>query len=71
MPVLLGIPLWAWLTGGAVVMGGSAVVIDQTGDTLDSATGAIDSSTRLASVLILGGVLYGSYRLALTAGAIK
>lgn len=65
----LGIPLWVWITGGAV--GGAAVVVDQTGDTLESAAVALDSTTRLAKVALVGGVLYASYRVAQSAGVLK
>lgn len=57
---LLGIPLWAWLTGGAVV--GTAVVIDQAGDTAQQMGDAAEKSTDLVKWAAIGGAIFVAYK---------
>ena len=69
MPLLAAIPLWAWLTGGAIV--GAAVVANETTDLVDETGQAIEAGTDLTKWLIVAGGLYVSFRVAKTAGLIK
>lgn len=66
-PLILGVPLWAWLTGGAVVGAGvgAKVIIDETGETAEQmgdaaepVAEAVNATTRLVAV---SGALLGSY----------
>jgi len=69
MPILAAIPLWAWLTGGALV--GTAVVTNQATDLVDETGQAIEAGTDLTKWLVVAGGLYVSFRVAKTAGLIK
>jgi len=71
MPIL-GIPLWVWITGGAVAVGTTgAIVADQTGDAAEQMGDAAAKSAELAKWVVVGGALYVAYRAAKTSGAIK
>lgn len=73
---LLGIPLWAWLTGAGVA--GAAVVADQAGDAMDSAADMADASAKplehvatITKWAVVAGGLYVSYRALKSTGALK
>jgi hypothetical protein len=69
MVVFLGVPLWAWITGGALV--GTGVVVDQAGDAAEQVGGAAEKGAHLAKWAVAGGALYVSYRALKSSGALK
>ena len=72
LPALLGIPAWAWLTGGGLgALGLGAVVIDQAGDAAEQIGEATEKATGLSKVLLAGGALYVSYAALKSSGVIK